>query len=244
MELMDLGFASAPARATVRRPALPVYGPNQGSGTAGSAASPGLISQSLRPLPRPGATAAPRTPEPALLAAIESAVDQAMQAAAAAPPAPAVEVEAEATPAPSLHPMPRPQAQAQPEGMQAQGETDDSAPEMAQAQPIPPRPADAAEPIVIAAPQEPEVITRASSSGSRLFGVSLGPQPSHHAAERLLLRTALSEIGTFDQALRRVVQRNGGYEARFQGLTEDQAARACARLSARSIPCEPFGPAS
>ena len=88
------------------------------------------------------------------------------------------------------------------------------------------------------------MITRASSSGSRLFGVSLGPQPSHHAAERLLLRTALSEIGTFDQALRRVVQRSGGYEARFQGLTEDQAARACARLTARAIPCEPFGPAS
>jgi D-alanyl-D-alanine carboxypeptidase len=248
MELMDMGFASAPARATERRPALPVYGPNQGSGAAGSAASPGLVSQSLRPLPRPGATPAPRTPEPALLAAIESAVDQAIQAAAAPPPAPAVEAEVEvkatAAPAPSLQPMPRPQAQAQPEGMQAQGETDDSAPEMAQALPIPPRPADTPEPIVIAAPQEPEVITRASSSGSRLFGVSLGPQPSHHAAERLLLRTALSEIGTFGQALRRVVQRSGGYEARFQGLTEDQAARACARLSARSIPCEPFGPAS
>ena len=87
-------------------------------------------------------------------------------------------------------------------------------------------------------------VTRASSSGSRLFGVSLGPQPSHHAAERLLLRTALSEIGTFDQALRRIAQRSGGYEARFQGLTEDQAARACARLTARAIPCGPFGPAS
>jgi D-alanyl-D-alanine carboxypeptidase len=97
---------------------------------------------------------------------------------------------------------------------------------------------------MVATPAEPEVITRASSSGERLFGVSLGPQPSHHAAERLLLRTALSELDTFEQALRRVVQRSGGYEARFQGLTEDQAARACARLSARSIPCSPFGPAS
>jgi D-alanyl-D-alanine carboxypeptidase len=109
---------------------------------------------------------------------------------------------------------------------------------------VPPRPADPPQPQVVAAPLEPEVVTRASSTGERLFGVSLGAQSSHHAAERLLLRTALSEIGTFDQALRRVVQRNGGYEARFQGLTEDQAARACARLAARSIPCEAFGPAS
>ncbi|MEQ8365704.1 MAG: hypothetical protein RIB61_03265 [Roseicyclus sp.] len=94
----------------------------------------------------------------------------------------------------------------------------------------------------VAAAPEVEVVTRASSNGSRLYGVSLGPQGSHHAAERLLLRTALSEIGTFDTALRRVVPRNGGYDARFQGMTEDQAARACARLNARSISCEPFGP--
>jgi len=97
---------------------------------------------------------------------------------------------------------------------------------------VPPRP----EPIA------PEVVTRASSTGSRLYGVSLGRQPSHHAAERLLLRTALAELGTFDDALRRVVQRSGGYEARFAGMTEDQAARACARLSARHLACETFGP--
>jgi D-alanyl-D-alanine carboxypeptidase len=58
----------------------------------------------------------------------------------------------------------------------------------------------------------------------------------------LLLRTALSEIGTFDDALRRVVRGNGGYEARFQGMTEVQADRACARLVIRNIACEPFGP--
>jgi D-alanyl-D-alanine carboxypeptidase len=91
-------------------------------------------------------------------------------------------------------------------------------------------------------PAEPEVVTRASSTGSRLYGVSLGRQPSHHAAERLLLRTALAELGTFDEALRRVVQRSGGYEARFAGMTEHQAERACARLAARNMSCETFGP--
>ncbi|WP_439138844.1 serine hydrolase [Roseicyclus sp.] len=238
MELMDMGFARAPARATERRPSLPVYGPSGGSGSGGAVLTSGIVSQSLRPMPRPGATQEPRAPEPALLAAIEEAVGQAIQAAATEPeaqpqaaPEPA-NTTANVPPSPDTQPMPRPQAQAQVEAAETQS------------QPIPPRPADEPAPIIVAGPLEPEVITRASSSGSRLFGVSLGPQPSHHAAERLLLRTALSEIGTFDQALRRVVQRSGGYEARFQGLTEDQATRACARLSARAIPCEPFGPAS
>ncbi|MDA0923983.1 MAG: D-alanyl-D-alanine carboxypeptidase, partial [Proteobacteria bacterium] len=238
MELMDMGFARAPARVTERRPALPTYGPNSGAGasTGETVLTSGVVSQSLRPTPRPGTTQAPRAPEPALLAAIEAAVGEAIQAAAteaqpapqAAPDLPSTSADAE--PVPAIQPLPRPQAQVETA--------------VTQSLPIPPRPADAPEPIIVAGPLEPEVITRASSSGSRLFGVSLGPQPSHHAAERLLLRTALSEIGTFDQALRRVVQRNGGYEARFQGLTEDQAARACARLTARAIPCEPFGPAS
>lgn len=91
-------------------------------------------------------------------------------------------------------------------------------------------------------PPEPELVTRASSTGSRLFGVSLGPQVSHHAAERLLLRTALAELGTFDTALRRVVSVSRGYDARFAGMTEDQASRACARLAARDVVCETFGP--
>lgn len=91
-------------------------------------------------------------------------------------------------------------------------------------------------------PPEPELVTRASSTGSRLYGVSLGPQNSHHAAERLLLRTALAELGTFDTALRRVVNVSRGYDARFAGMTEDQASQACARLSAQNINCETFGP--
>lgn len=89
---------------------------------------------------------------------------------------------------------------------------------------------------------EPEVVTRASSTGSRLFGISLGPQPSAREAEGLLLQTALSDMTTFDNALRRVVARSGAYEARFAGMTEDQAERACARLIARNVSCTLFGP--
>ncbi len=85
-------------------------------------------------------------------------------------------------------------------------------------------------------------MTFSSSSGGRIYGVSLGAQSSHSAAERLLLQTALSDIGTFNQALRRIVRNGGGYEARFQGMTQDQVRRACARLAARNMYCQPMGP--
>ncbi len=93
-----------------------------------------------------------------------------------------------------------------------------------------------------AAPLEPEIVTRSTSSGSRLFGVSLGEYPTRNAAERLLLRIALAELTTFDAALRHVVDRPTGFEAQFAGMTEADAERACARLAARNVACETFGP--
>jgi D-alanyl-D-alanine carboxypeptidase len=254
MELFDMGFARAPARATVRRPDLPRYEGGTDTPVGRIERANGLVSRSLRPVPRPGPVAPAAEPAPELLAAIEEAVGQALAAPA---PSPAAEVARNAVPRPApqapeeeedvataapvtaVPPTPRP-TEPQAALDMSQEAPEDGPSGLA----VPPRPADVAEPEVVTAPLEPEVITRASSSGSRLYGVSLGAQPSHHAAERLLLRTALSEIGTFDQALRRVVRSNSGYEARFQGLTEDQAARACARLAARSISCEPVGPSS
>jgi D-alanyl-D-alanine carboxypeptidase len=240
MELFDMGFARAPANARVRRPDLPSYeGGGDGDSPFGRAErANGLVSRSIRPQPRPAPLAPASEPAPELLAAIEDAVGEAL-----AEPAPEVEVEV------AENAVPRPAPQAAEDTVAASTAMPETTPVPRPVAPqaslvVPPRPADVAEPEVVAAPLEPEVVTRASSTGSRLYGVSLGAQPSHHAAERLLLRTALSEIGTFDEALRRVVRRNGGYEARFQGLTEDQAARACARLSARAISCETFGPAS
>lgn len=148
---------------------------------------------------------------------------------------------------PGIIPSPRPRRAQSAPAAQASVDEAGAAPEPT------PAPASAStqtapQPTEVAATDEPEpsneplVVTRASSTGSRLYGVTLGSQSSHHAAERLLLRTALSEIGTFDTALRRVEQRNGGYEAVFQGMTEDQARHACARLSARNISCDTVGP--
>jgi D-alanyl-D-alanine carboxypeptidase len=225
MELLDMGFARAPSNAPLRVPGLPNY---DDDGPASRTTRPnGLVTRSLRPIPR-----ALAAPAPALVAAIgeavQDAVGEALTEPAPRPSAVAPEAVARALtealdpvredPSPDLPeavggvPVPRPEAQAA----------------LVEA-PLP-------------APALPEVVTRASSTGSRLYGVSLGAQPSHHAAERLLLQTALAELGTFDEALRRVVQRSGSYEARFAGMTEDQARRACARLDARNMACETFGP--
>jgi D-alanyl-D-alanine carboxypeptidase len=89
---------------------------------------------------------------------------------------------------------------------------------------------------------EPELVTRASSSGSRLFGVSLGHQPTQRDAERLLLQTALRELATFQDTLRHVVRENGAFDARFHGMTEVEATRACARLAAQGFACDLVGP--
>lgn len=248
MELLDMGFARAPANATVRRPDLPSYGPSEG--LAGRTVRPnGLVTSSLRPLPRPlPATDPEAIPEvsPDLIAAVEEAVGNAL---ADPPPQDLGE-----TPAPE----PRPEEIEDEEAVALVAvetgdagieESGDSAP-LESVAPVP-RPEIVAydsteiELAVIDPDPEPpaqEIVTRASSTGSRLYGVSLGRYPSRFAAEQLLLRTALAELGTFDEALRNVVQRSGGFEAQFAGMGEDQAERACARLMSRNITCTIYGP--
>jgi D-alanyl-D-alanine carboxypeptidase len=71
MELLDMGFARAPSHATIRVPGLPQYDTD---GPASRTARPnGLVSRSLRPLPR-----GLREPEAALVAAIDEAVEDAV----------------------------------------------------------------------------------------------------------------------------------------------------------------------
>ena len=87
-----------------------------------------------------------------------------------------------------------------------------------------------------------EIVTRMTTSGGRHWGITVGRFGSRHQAERILLQTALLELGTLDEALRKVVQRSGGYEANFVGLSEEQADFACRRLSARNVDCATIGP--
>ena len=91
-------------------------------------------------------------------------------------------------------------------------------------------------------PSEPEIVTRISTSGSRLWGVNVGRYNSRYQAERVLLRVALNEMSTLDGSLRRVNQSSRGFDANFMGLTRDGAEQACARLQARGTTCFMIGP--
>lgn len=88
---------------------------------------------------------------------------------------------------------------------------------------------------------EPQVVTRVSTSGGRQFGINVGSFPTSYDAERMLLQVQLRESATLALGLRKVVQRKGGWEANFMGLTEDEAALACRKLIARNIECGTIG---
>ncbi|MEO0918891.1 MAG: D-alanyl-D-alanine carboxypeptidase family protein, partial [Pseudomonadota bacterium] len=78
-----------------------------------------------------------------------------------------------------------------------------------------PRPRADAEPAV--ATEEPVVVTRLSTSGGRHWAINVGRYETRDEAERKLLQTALVEISTLDQALRKVVRSPRGWEANFVG---------------------------
>ncbi|WP_151717342.1 D-alanyl-D-alanine carboxypeptidase family protein [Gemmobacter serpentinus] len=98
---------------------------------------------------------------------------------------------------------------------------------------------------VVAALVEPtpvEVVTRISTSGGRHWGVNIGRFPSRVAAERALTTTMLEESATLNESLRKIVQRNSGFDANFMGLSQKQAELACLRLQARGTQCFAIGP--
>ncbi len=102
-----------------------------------------------------------------------------------------------------------------------------------------PRPEDLAETEVA---RKPRVVTRLATSGGRHWGINVGRFGSEYEAQRVLLKTALMELGTLDEALRKVVARPGGYDANFVGMSAETAQLACRRLAARAVDCETFGP--
>jgi D-alanyl-D-alanine carboxypeptidase len=89
-----------------------------------------------------------------------------------------------------------------------------------------------------------QVVMSMSTSGDRHWGISVGRYPSSYDAEKVLLKTQLTESATLNQSLRKVVERKGGYEATFAGLTQEQADLACRRLLARGVECTAMGPES
>ncbi|NNK78319.1 MAG: D-alanyl-D-alanine carboxypeptidase [Litoreibacter sp.] len=216
-ELLDIGFKRAPSRVALRKPALPTYDGSAAGIRITRAVT--VIRRSPRPAQRPGA--GPRAPNEELLLAIvkdvESNVSEARDAVTEVPSQKELSKAAPRARATSVTPIQRPQNIAL-ASLTPQSNTRET--------------------------QKSRVITRASTSGGRHWGISLGKYTTRDRAERVLLKTALQEIETLDEALRKVVNRPQGWEANFVGMTEERANLACVRLSARNISCETRGPAS
>nr|WP_261368080.1 D-alanyl-D-alanine carboxypeptidase family protein [Pseudosulfitobacter koreense] len=245
-ELMDLGFRRAPSNAPVRKPGGPVYTDEpvlmsdsdvqaDGSKTIQVAGNgvratgkvirvSGAITRSLRPTLRPGETPQPvlvaQAPPPVVSPTDISAALVEAQAAALADATPAVAEAVVAPKSTSVRPVQRPEDETIVASLETVAE---AAPE-----PVP----------------EPEVVTRLSTSGGRHWGVNVGRFPSRYHAEKILLKTALTEMSTLDGALRKVVRRPQGFDAHFVGMTRDTADLACRRLQARNMTCFMVGPAS
>ena len=221
-ELLDLGFRKAPSNVRVRKPARPAYVGNVSTKGGGKIIRvSGQVKKSLRPRLRPG-TEAP------LLVASAPATGSADQ-----------------TPAPSVSPA---------DITTALLEAQDTAPEppktgvlslLATPNGVLRPAARPAEKVVLARvvpDPEPEVVTRLSTSGGRHWGINVGRYPSRFKAEKILLQTALIEMGSLDGALRKVVKSPRGFDANFLGMTREGADLACRRLQARNITCFTMGP--
>ena len=233
-ELMNMGFERAPSRVAVRRPPKPnlagAGAPEPGNGGKVIRVVR-AVSRSPLPVPRPGP--APAAPPEEMLVAMAETIEEAITAANVEPTPLPLEVTAKppvSTPAPV--PAPRVVTETPPEAL---AETPAPA-----ATPSPaPRPVRVAE-----ADLEPEriVVTRMSTSGGRHWGINVGRFTTRYEAERVLLKTALAELGTLDEALRKVASSPRGHDANFVGLTQEAATRACARLQARNLTCTTIGP--
>jgi D-alanyl-D-alanine carboxypeptidase len=84
--------------------------------------------------------------------------------------------------------------------------------------------------------------TEISTSGSQTWAISIGKFNTRYQAERVLVRTALSETSVLSGANRIVKARASGYDAMFSGLTRDSADLACRRLKAQELTCHTISP--
>ncbi len=229
IELLEMGFKRSPAVAKVRKPAPPNYGD---FATANSRITrrTGLVKTGLRPLLRPVAASA----EDLIAAAIAEVARQGeaerrqeiSDVLAALEPAEKTEPEIPAELAVGFNdlsdittlfrPIARP----------------DNAPPIADEAAVP-----QTENSAIAATDETNVPT-----ADRIWGINVGRFATRYQAEKVLLRTALSELSTLDGSSRKVVKSPNGFEAVFFGLSRKGADLACRRLQARNVECEMLDP--
>lgn len=225
-ELMDMGFDRAPSRSTINEPTPPsanaVLSSNSRATTNGGAGKTvrvsGLITASLRPQARPDGGAPQLDVNTDLIASIlAEAVDtDTINSALAEAVGEAVLTDSAfaATDASTMSAPPQRPPELITASVQGPARTIEA---------------------------QPEVVTRISTSGGRHWGVNVGRYDSRYDAERTLLKVALNEMTTLDGSLRRVVQRAGGFDANFMGLTREDADLACRRLQARGTSCFMIG---
>lgn len=237
-ELLDMGFSRAPSRVAMRPPGLPAYQGSGGGGETGAGKTIRLVgapSRSIRPVRRPDQTAAPSED---LLIALDEVIEEVVEDLVASSEAPA-EAEPDATEAVAVAAL-----AAAPEVPVEAIAASATAPAVAPAPPT--RPAGiilaAVEREAPAEPVEREIVTRMSTSGGRHWGINIGRYGSEYEAERVLLKTALAELATLGEALRKVARSPRGFDANFVGLTQEGAELACRRLEARSTDCRVIGP--
>jgi D-alanyl-D-alanine carboxypeptidase len=227
-ELLDMGFKRAPSNVKTIRPVAPQVLAKIEPKIIKVKPTVTAVRRSVRPLQRPG----PSAPEPTaeMLMAIVKDVETKL-----ADPAPAVVVEVKPETKPEVDAIKIVEAIIKPSKSKRPTVTPIQRPKN----------------LIVAAlvpedlkpkPKAREVITRASTSGGRHWGITLGRHTTRHDAERKLLQTALQEIETLHEALRKVVNHPRGWEANFVGLTKERAELACARLQARKVECETRGP--
>ncbi|MEM1301624.1 MAG: D-alanyl-D-alanine carboxypeptidase family protein [Pseudomonadota bacterium] len=218
-ELLDLGFKRAPTRVAVRKPSLPSYSASTNGGAGKTIRLVTAVKKSLRPQMRPGTETAP----PAELLVAQADILQAVDSAGAANAVSSADIEAALTTA---------QIKA----------TAQTAPAAVRPKPRPTLVAAAPATAPMPTPATPEIVTRASTKGGKHWGINVGRYPSRFAAEKILLKVALSEMATLDGSRRIIVRGNRGFDATFAGLTRDGADLACRRLQARGNTCFMVGP--
>ena len=269
-ELLDMGFQRAPSRVAERRPARPGYSGN--GRVAQATAAVVAIASSARPMPRPvpAAETVLAAADPGLTEVTANATAAAVAAASTAalpqggrPATGAVDPEtiAGAVATAAIIPAPRPDetgpAAAGPEpgatqvaalAAGASGVAGASAFAAAVSPPPEPRPvvitfssSDSTLPPAQTVTPAPVAVTRGAGGGA-LWAIDVGLYGSRYEAERVLLKTALLEVETLDDARRQVERRPAGFAAIFSGLDERTASTACNRLQAREQDCTPISP--
>ena len=223
-ELLDMGFERAPTRVAVRKPSRPILTAEGATGTPGRVIrSSGLVTRTPRPRLRPI-----EQPAEEILIALQDGIADALATvvasdASTAAIAPQTTPKAVAVPvltaslASGLVSAPRPRARnlvsLNSNAPAPESDTDDQV-----------------------------VVTRMSTSGGRHWAINVGRFTTRHEAEKMLLQTALVELGTLDEALRKIVRSSQGFEANFVGLSAETAELACRRLLAQNVDCLPVGP--